>query len=276
MKKNIKILVTILTVSLMGILFLLPIYWALITSFKLSNQIFVEKPILYISTLYLDNYIEIFRKSYVFKYFANSLFVAVSTTFLTVMLATMCGYGISRYDHRLNRALKNSIITIRMIPALVYTIPFYIIYSKIGLLDNLIGLILVYIAFSLPLAIWLSTNFFMDVPNELYEAAEIDGCGEIAMFYKISLPLIKGGIAVISILVFIGAWNEFGLSLVLLSSDIKKTLPIGIASMIQTHKDTPSGSLAAAGIIAIIPGVILSLTTQKYFVKGMMSGAIKG
>lgn len=96
------------------------------------------------------------------------------------------------------------------------------------------------------------------------------------MYMKIALPLVKAGLVVIAILVFIGAWNEFGLALVLQSSDAKKTLPIGIASMVQTHKDTPSGSLAAAGVIAMIPAVILSMTTQKYIVKGTMAGAVKG
>lgn len=277
MKKSfLKKIPLLIVLGMIGIVFLFPIYWTLITSFKLPSQIFVEKPILFLDTLYLDNYLEIFFKTDVAKFFLNSLIVSVSTTIIVIFMATTCGYGICRHRSKANNAIKNSIIIIRMIPAMVYTIPYYIIYSKVGLLDSLIGIILVYVAFALPLAIWLSVNFFIDIPKEIYESAELDGCSETKMFYKISLPLIKTGIVVISILVFIAAWNEFGLALVLLSSDEKKTFPIGLASMIQTHKDTPSGSLAAAGMIAVIPGIILSLTTQRYFVKGLMTGAIKG
>lgn len=133
-----------------------------------------------------------------------------------------------------------------------------------------------YISFALPMAIWLAISFFSDIPQEIYESAEIDGCGEWRMYVSIALPLVKAGIAVIAILVFVQTWNEFGLASVLQASDMKKTLPIGIASMVQTHRDTPSGSLAAAGVIAMVPAMFLALATQKYIVKGTMAGAVKG
>lgn len=277
MKKRIRSSIFILLgMTALAIIFFFPLYWTFLTSFKTSSQIFVEKPIFILDVFYLDNYIEIFSKSHVVTFFMNSLLVSAATTAISLVIATMAGFGLSRYQFRAKTALRNSILIVRMIPALVYTIPYYIIYSKIHLLDSMIGLILAYIAFALPLAIWLAINFFADIPDEVYESAEIDGCSEYKIYLKIALPLVKAGIVVIAILVFIGAWNEFGLALVLQSSDAKKTLPIGIASMIQTHKDTPSGSLAAAGMIAMIPAVILSLTTQKYIVKGTMAGAVKG
>ena len=275
-KKILKSAGLLIILLLLGVLFFFPVYWTIITSFKTKAQVFVERPILWIDTLYLDNYIEIFRKSYVATFFSNSMLVSVSTTVISLALATMAGFGLSRYHFKGNKIIKNSVIAVRMIPALVYTIPYYIIYSKIHLLDTMTGLIMAYISFALPLAIWLSISFFYEIPDELYEAAEIDGCTEYGMYTKIALPLVKAGLVVIAILVFIGAWNEFGLALVLQSADAKKTLPIGIDSMVQTHNDTPSGSLAAAGVIAMIPAVILSMTTQKYIVKGTMAGAVKG
>lgn len=261
---------------LLGSLFIFPLYWTVITSFKTSSQVFVEKPIFVLDTIYLDNYIEIFHKSHVDTFFLNSILVAGATTLVSLLLASMAGFGLCRYRFKGRNTVRNSILIIRMIPALVYTIPYYIIYNKLHLLDTLGGLIMAYISFALPMAIWLSINFFIDIPPEIYESAEIDGCPELMLYTRIALPLVKAGLAVIAILVFIGAWNEFGLALVLQSSDIKKTLPIGIASMVQTHKDTPSGSLAAAGVIAMIPAIILSITTQKYIVKGTMAGAVKG
>lgn len=260
----------------LGVFFAFPLYWTILTSFKTSAQVFVEKPIFFMDTLYLDNYIEIFTKSDVGTFFMNSLIVAGCTTLFSLIISTMAGFGLSRYVFRGSRLLRNSILVIRMIPALIYTIPYYIIYSGLHLLDTISGLIMAYISFALPMGIWLAISFFTDIPQEIYESAEIDGCGEWRMYLSIALPLVKAGIAVIAILLFVQAWNEFGLALVLQSSDAKKTLPIGIASMVQTHKDTPSGSLAAAGVIAMIPAMILALTTQKYIVKGTMAGAIKG
>lgn len=277
MKKKIRYAIWILVaLVVLGILFFFPLYWTFITSFKTADQIFVEKPLFILDTFYLDNYLEIFLKSHVTTFFRNSFVVSGLTTIISLVIATMAGFGFCRYHFKAKAALQNSVLIIRMIPALVYTIPYYIIYSKIHLLDTITGLVLAYISFALPLAIWLAINFFSDIPDEIYESAEIDGCSEYRIYYNIALPLVKAGIVVIAILVFIGAWNEFGLALVLQASDAKKTLPIGIASMIQTHKDTPSGSLAAAGMIAMIPAVILSLTTQKYIVKGTMAGAVKG
>jgi|HigsolmetaGSP11D_1036233.scaffolds.fasta_scaffold11528_2 ABC-type glycerol-3-phosphate transport system permease component len=274
--RTIKLIAVIAGLLIVTIAYLFPVYWILLTSFKLPNEIFVETPIFFLRTLHLDNYYEIFQKSLVLTYFANSTVVAVSTTLATIVLATLAGYGIARSRARWAAAIRNSVIVIRMIPAIMYTIPLYLIYNEVGLIDTKTGLVLAYVTFSLPLAIWLSVTFYHDIPEELFESAEIDGCTEWEVYSRIALPLIVPGIAVMAILVFIGAWNEFGLALVLQYSDENKTIPIGIASMVQTHKDTPSGSLAAAGMLAIIPAILISLTTQKYIVKGLMAGAVKG
>ena len=275
-KKAIQTLVLLAVLILLGIFFAFPLYWTILTSFKTSAQVFVEKPIFFMDTLYLDNYIEIFTKSNVFTFFMNSILVAGCATLISLILATMAGFGLCRYMFKGNRILKSSIMIVRMIPALIYTIPYFIIYSKLDLLDTLGGLIMAYISFALPMAIWLAISFFSDIPQEIYESAEIDGCGEWRMYVSIALPLVKAGIAVIAILVFVQTWNEFGLASVLQASDMKKTLPIGITSMVQTHRDTPSGSLAAAGVIAMVPAMFLALATQKYIVKGTMAGAVKG
>jgi multiple sugar transport system permease protein len=276
MKKALKRTGMIVLLGVIGVFFIFPLYWILITSFKLPAQIFVEKPIFILDTIYLDNYLAIFQKSNALKFFINSVTVSLITTMVTILLATMCGFALARYRTKTNRYIKNSVLIVRMIPAVIYTIPYYVIYSKIGLLDSLLGLIIAYINFSLPLAIWLAVTFFEDIPKDIYESAQIDGCSEYRLYFSIAMPLVMSGIVVIGILVFIGAWNEFGLASVLQASDLKKTLPVGIASMVQTHKDTPSGSLAAAGMIAVIPAIILSLTSQKYIVKGMMAGSVKG
>lgn len=271
-----SIALIVLVYLVFGFFFLFPIYWIFLTSFKTQSQIFSETPVYYMKTLYLDSYIQIFSQSHVVDYFLNSLLTAGLTTLISLFLATMAGFGLCRYNFSWNQKLRNSILIVRMIPAMLYTIPYYVIYSKLHLLDTIHGLVMAYISFVLPLAIWLALSFFLEIPKELFESAEIDGCSEWKIYRHIALPLVKSGLAVIAILIFVQAWNEFGLASVLLYSDVNKTLPIGIASMVQTHKDTPSNSLAAAGVIAMVPAIILSLTTQKYIVKGTMAGAIKG
>lgn len=271
-----SIALIVLVYLVFGFFFLFPIYWIFLTSFKTQSQIFSETPVYYMKTLYLDSYIQIFSQSHVVDYFLNSLLTAGLTTLISLFLATMAGFGLCRYNFSWNQKLRNSILIVRMIPAMLYTIPYYVIYSKLHLLDTIHGLVMAYISFVLPLAIWLALSFFLEIPKELFESAEIDGCSEWKIYRHIALPLVKSGLAVIAILIFVQAWNEFGLASVLQYSDVNKTLPIGIASMVQTHKDTPSNSLAAAGVIAMVPAIILSLTTQKYIVKGTMAGAIKG
>ena len=163
-----------------------------------------------------------------------------------------------------------------MIPGVLYTIALYIIYLNRGLLYNSIGLIAAYCTFSLPMSIWLFLNFYDEIPREIYESASIDGCSSYRMYWNIALPLVLPSISVVAILCFIGAWNEFGLALTLTFRDEAKTLPIAINTMIQRDRDTPFGSIAAAGTLSMVPAIILSLTMQKYIVKGFTAGAVKG
>ena len=138
------------------------------------------------------------------------------------------------------------------------------------------GLVVAYCTFSLPMSVWLFLGFYEEIPREIYESASIDGCSSYRMYWAIALPLVLPSISVVAILCFIGAWNEFGLALTLTFKDTSKTLPIAINSMIQRDRDTPFGSIAAAGTLSMVPAIILSLTMQKYIVKGFTAGAVKG
>lgn len=258
------------------IFFLFPIYWAITMSFKTPGQIFVTPPEFFPSSFHLDNYVDIFSKGGAGIYFLNSLIVSITTTVVAVLFATMAGYGFSRYKFKGKYTALYTVIIVRMIPGLVYTIPFYIIYQNLGMLNSLTGLVISYITFSLPLAIWLFMGFYDQIPTEVFESAIIDGCNDYGVFRHIAIKLVLPGIVVASILIFLGAWNEFGLALVLLFTDAKKTLPIGINGLIVYQEDTPFGSLAAAGTIAMLPAIILSLTTQKFIVRGLTDGAVKG
>lgn len=258
------------------ILFIFPIYWVVTMSFKEKADILVTVPHYFPKRFTLSNYTDIFEKSGFSIFALNSAKISIITTLLCVATASMAGFALSRYTFRGRAAVSGGIFVIRMVPGLVYTVPLYIIYNKLGLLDNHLGLILAYCTFSLPLSIWLFLSFYEEVPKEIYESACIDGCSEYRLFSSIALPLVMPSISVVAILCFIGAWNEFGLALTLTFKDTFKTLPIAINSMIQRERDTPFGSIAAAGTLAMVPAIILSLTTQKYIVKGFTAGAVKG
>ncbi|MBQ4901082.1 carbohydrate ABC transporter permease [Paenibacillus sp. Marseille-P2973] len=275
-KHNAEKFALYLLLALFVIAFLFPIYWAITTSFKTPGQIMKVPPEFFPSNWNLQNYVEIFTKHQIGTYFINSLIVAVTTTLCAIMVATFAGYGFSRFKFRGRAFWQYAIIVMRMVPGLVFIIPYYIIFQKLGILDTLFGLIIVYITAALPLAIWLFMGFFDELPAEMFEAAKMDGCSEFGTYWRIALPLIVPGIVVAAILVFLAAYNEFSLSLVLIFTDQNKTLPLGISGMIQLQKDTPFGTLAAAGTIAFIPALVLALTTQKYVQAGITAGAVKG
>lgn len=256
--------------------FIFPIYWCVTMSVKYKEDILTTVPQYVPTRITMENYLEIFRNSQFPTYLLNSAEIAVLTTLLCVVVASMAGFGLTRFSFRGNKAVSLGIYIIRMIPGLLYTIPLYIIYLNIGLLDNQLGLVVAYCTFSLPMSVWLFLGFYEEIPREIYESASIDGCSSYRMYWTIALPLVLPSISVVAILCFIGAWNEFGLALTLSFKDTSKTLPIAINSMIQRDRDTPFGSIAAAGTLSMIPAIILSLTMQKYIVKGFTAGAVKG
>lgn len=269
---------TIVSVLLAGFAFyfLFPIYWTLTTSLKTKDSIIKLPPDWFPTQLTWSHYQEVFMQNQIAKVFLNSLMVASATTVLTVAVTTLGAYGFSRFRFRGRDLWIYLTIIVRMVPGLLLIIPYYLMFQKAGLLDTLSGLVIVYVAAAIPLAIYLFMGFYNEMPVEIFESARIDGCSEYSAFSRIALPLVVPGIAVTSILVFMGAWNEFSLSLILTFSDDKKLLPLAISSLIQVNKDTPLGAIAAAGTIAMIPAVVLSLTSQKYIVDGFTAGAVKG
>lgn len=276
MRRKKKFSVSLAVLIVFALLFLFPIYWTVTTAFKSPNQIMTNPPEFFPKHFTWDNFVEVFTQQNIGTFFTNSLVVSISATLVTLFLASLAGYGFSRFRFHGRDLSMMLIIVVRMIPALIYMVPYYIIFNNIGMLDSKLGLVVVYITANLPLAIWLATGFFDEIPREVFESAKIDGASEFRVYWKIALPLVVPGLVVISVLVFLATYNEFGTALVLLFNDANKTLPVGISGMLQLQKDTPYGLLAAAGTVAMIPAFILALTTQKYVQKGITAGAVKG
>ncbi|MBB6733310.1 carbohydrate ABC transporter permease [Cohnella zeiphila] len=276
MKKNTEKTVVSILLGLFALYFLFPIYWTLTTSIKPKGSIIKLPPEWFPHRFTWSNYAEVFSQNHIGRVFLNSLLVASATTAVTVLVTALGGYGFSRFRFSGRNLWIYTTIVVRMIPGLLLIIPYYLMFQKAGLLDSLTGLVIVYVTAAIPLAIYLFIGFYNEMPAEIFESARIDGCSEYGTFLRIALPLVVPGIVVTSILVFMGAWNEFSLSLILTFSDDKKLLPLAISSLVQTQKDTPLGTLAAAGTLAMLPAIALSLTTQKYIVDGFTAGAVKG
>lgn len=276
MKEKIRNMVFKVSLLILAVLFIFPIFWTLTMSFKQREDIFTTAPPLFPSTWTLQNFREVFGTSGAFTFFKNSFLVSAGTTVLVVIFATTCAYGLQRLSGRSSERLSGTILMLRMIPVMVMTIPFYLLFKKFGWINSLPALTLCYTAISLPLAIWLCMGFYRNIPDSIYEAAVVDGASEFQLFWKVGLPLIAGSIVVVVLQTFFFAWNELTLAMVLINKDENRTMAVGIKYWAANTLETPYARMAAAGMICIVPTVIITIFAQNYLVKGFVSGAVKG
>lgn len=283
--KHLKNVIAFAAIILILIIFLFPVYWTFATSVRGKAEIFEYPPKMIPSSVSFDNYTAVIlgrsndsvvlSESSYFKYLLNSLAVAGSACIVCILIGSFGAYGLVRL--RMGAKGKKNIsfwiISTRMMPPIAAAIPFYIMFKNLKMLDSLGALIISYIAFNLPFVIWTLQGFFKAVPNEIYEAAKLDGCGPISSFIRVVLPLSLPGIFTAAIFTFIFSWNEFLFALIL-TGESTKTMPVVAASM-WSAVASRWGEIATVGITTILPVLILTLCVQKYFVKGMTFGAIK-
>lgn len=283
--KHLKNVLAFAAIIMILIIFLFPVYWTFATSVREKAEIFEYPPKLIPSSISFDNYIAVIlgrsndsvvlSESSYFKYLLNSLIAAGSACVVCILVGSFGAYGLVRI--RMSAKGKKNIsfwiISTRMMPPIAAAIPFYIMFKNLKMLDNLGSLIISYIAFNLPFVIWTLQGFFKAVPNEIYEAAKLDGCGPVSSFMRVVMPLSLPGIFTAMIFTFIFSWNEFLFALIL-TGERTKTMPVVAASM-WSAVASRWGEIATVGITTILPVLILTLCVQKYFVKGMTFGAIK-
>jgi multiple sugar transport system permease protein len=223
--------------------------------------------------------LEFFRSAlqryHVLHYLGNSLIVAGTTTVLTLGLATLAGYALARLPARLARPIMMATLVCGMFPQIAVVGPIWRFLRAVGWLNTHQGLILPYVGLTLPLAIWILAVFLRDIPVELEQAARVDGCSRLGALRRVVLPLAAPGMVTAAILIFIHAWNEFFLALLILSDPAKQTMPVGIA-LFQGEFTVPWGEIAAASIITTAPLVALVLLFQKRIASGLSAGAVKG
>jgi multiple sugar transport system permease protein len=201
--------------------------------------------------------------------------VTASTTLLVVFLSSMMAFAFARFNFRLKKPLYYSIMTFMMLPAMILIVPQFILASTLNLLNSLPGLVFVYSAMNIPLNTFLLTGFLKQVPHELEEAAMIDGASPWDIYWRIMMPLSKPALATAAIFSSLGAWDEYIWALTVINDPVKRTLPVGIATFHGVFY-SDWGLVFAASLIAIIPIITLFVLLQRYFIKGAISGAIKG
>jgi multiple sugar transport system permease protein len=252
-----------------------PFLYMISTSLKGTVYIFEYPPKLIPTNPTINNFISAWNSNHFGRYFFNSLLVTVVTTLSVLILSAMMGFAFARFRFPLKQVLFYTIMVLMMLPAMTLLIPQFILAVKFKLINSLLGLIVVYIAQNLPMNTFLITGFMKQLPEELVDAARIDGASWWTIFTLIALPLSKPALATVAIFASLGAWDEYTWAVTIMTKTDVRTLPIGIA-LFQGIHSTDWGLVFAASLIAITPIIILFVLLQRYFIRGALTGAIKG
>lgn len=263
-------LLWVLLVLLVILPFVFPLFWIVSSSFKTQAQI-VSMPPVWFFTPTLENYQRVFVEQQFGRFLWNSAVIAVGSTVFSLVLGLPAAYTISRYKQQ---SLGVFILIARLMPGISYLIPWFILFSKLRLVDTYTALIASHMLVSLPLIVWIMVNYFDSLPRELEEAACVDGCTLPQAFLRVVLPLSGPGVLTASTLSFIFSWNNFMFSLVL-SADHTKPLPIAIYNFVS-YAEVSWGPVMAAAVVIITPAIILTMIFQRYVIKGLTMGAVKG
>lgn len=251
-----------------------PLVWILISSVKGKGEIFANATSLIPKTVTLENYKTVFVNLHFMNNIGNSLLVAFSSTVLSIAISALGAYGIVRFFPKFGKLMTRILITTYMFPPILLAVPFSIVMGKIGLVNSHIGLILVYLSFSVPYAIWLLVGFFQTVPLEIEEAGTIDGANKLQVFWRIVLPIITPGLVAVAIYTFINSWNEFLYALIMLNSSAKMTVSVALKSL-EGQEVLDWGTMMAASAIVVIPSIIFFMIIQKKIASGLADGSVK-
>lgn len=251
-----------------------PLLWQSVTSLKPDAEL-TRLPPLLPQRITVAHYIAIFKGHPFLRIILNSAVVASCTTLSSVLIGSLAAFGLAKLRIRYKTLILGFVLSVSMFPPIATVSPLYIIIRALGLRDTWWALIITYTSFSLPLTIWILHNFFLEIPDEIYLAARVDGCSPFRAFHKIMLPLSAPGIVTAAIMVFIFSWNEFLFALTFTSTTASRTIPAGIALFPGLH-EIPWGDIAAASVIVTVPLVILVFAFQKRIIEGLTAGAVKG
>lgn len=246
----------------------------MITSLKPAAELERLPPLLP-STISLESYAAVLSGHPMPRLVLNSLAVAAGTTVLAVTLGSLAGFALAKLRPPGRVAILAGVVALSMLPPIATVTPLFLAVNAAGLRDTLVALVAVYTGFALPLSVWLMTQFFRNIPDDLYVAARVDGCSAFGAFRRVMLPLAVPGLVATALLVFVFAWSEFLYALSLTSSLAARTAPVGIALFAGIH-EIPWGEIAAGSVLVTLPVVALAVVFQRRVLEGLTAGAVKG
>ncbi|WP_431298672.1 carbohydrate ABC transporter permease [Tabrizicola sp. BL-A-41-H6] len=258
----------------------LPGLWVVLNSFRPTVEIMAKPPVWIPNELNLDHYRAMFAGAGsggvpVLTYFWNSLIISLTSTVIALLIGMAGGYAFARYCIPGKSAIFVGLMVTRAVPGVALSLPLFILYGRLGIIDTHFGMILIYVALNIPFTIWLIDGFFRQVPKELAEAAEIDGCTRWQAFWKVEFPVARAGIASAGIFAFLTSWNEYALASQLTRSLNSKTMPVGLMDF--TSQFTLNwGGMCALAVLMIIPALLLTFLVQKHLIAGLTFGGVKG
>jgi multiple sugar transport system permease protein len=253
--------------------FLFPPFWLVSMSLKTLKDTFALPP-KFIFTPTFENYHNVFASKKIQFFMLNSLIIAGISTLISLIIGLPGAYSLAQFEFKGKKNLGFFVLSIRIAPPIMSLFPLYIIFNRINLVGTKLSLIIMYVVFNLPLAVWIMQIFFRDISPDIREAAIIDGASEFRAFWNVMLPLTRTGVVATSILCFIQAWNEYLFALVLTGRD-SQTLPVAITAF-MTYQGVEWGPISAAGVVVMVPMIVFGLMVHKNMVRGMTLGAVKG
>lgn len=258
----------------LAVVFLSPILLMVITAFKSTREIFLD-PFGLPQTWSLEPFLKVWQRADFGTYFRNSVVVTLSATLLVLATSSMAAYGLARYTFRLSNPLYLFFLGGIMIPIRLGVLPLFMLMRNLNLLDTHASLVLIYAASGLPMSVFLLTGFFRTLPRELEDAARIDGCTEFQIFWRVMLPLVRPGLATVTIVNFVPWWNDFFFPLLFIQSDELKTVPLGMTIFFGQYM-TDWGMLFTGMLMMSLPLLLLYLVMSRQFIAGLTAGAVKG
>ena len=260
--------------SILAVIAAFPLAWILLSSIKSKNELAGDPTSFFPKEVTFENFRIVFEQLNFGRNVGNSILVAGTTTLVAITISALGAYGVVRFFPKFGKTLTRVLVTTYMFPPILLAVPYSIIMGKFGLMNNRLGLVVVYMSFSVPYAIWLPVGFFQTVPIGIEEAARIDGANKIQVFYRIVLPIVAPGIVAVAIYTFINAWNEFLYSLILINSSDKATVAVALKSL-EGQEVLDWGVMMAASAVVVIPSVIFFMLIQKKIAGGLAAGAVK-
>ncbi|MEO6566536.1 MAG: carbohydrate ABC transporter permease [Casimicrobiaceae bacterium] len=265
----------VLALLMVGII-LFPVYWMLVTSVLPSSLVLSRQPPLLppLDQMSFNAYVDVFTRRPVLRWIMNSAMVVAGSTIVSLTIATLAGYSLSRYHTPAQRVAGATLLLSKMLPGSLIVVPFFVMFTTMHLIDSLLGLVLANIAVGVPFATWMMKGFFDTLPRELEQAAKIDGCTDLQALWYIVLPLARPGLAACGIYLAIVAWSEFVFARTLVTKPDHWLVTVGLQSFVGEYLvEWPA--LMAAGVVSLIPMLMLFLLLEPFLVSGMTSGAVK-